>query len=514
MLNREKLGRTVCWMVLIAAATLLVAAGHIATPDGHLRLVQASQLLDQGSFALPPEVGHEAHGNIAKGPEGRRYSVYNPGHIVLLTAPLALAHALPTIGGVHDHYVAAFFGSFLGPLAHFVTAYVLAISRHLLGFRPRAAVVGALVYAFGTVVLPHAKDGFEHPFVALSLICAFHWAIAASAAPDIRTMQRATLLCAVSIGVGMLFRTPAVLAMPGLLIVLSHRRAWMMFAAAIVPFMLILASYNALRFGSPFETGYWQAWEHNAPGGKGYFSTPLPTGAYGLWLSPGKGLLVFAPALMLALSGLPGLFKVNRRVAVAITLTALAYTGFYGMNFAWHGSPWCWGPRYLIPVVPLLMFAFPTQLRSRMGITPLVTVLLLVSVGIQILGVSVDYRRFLAQVWQTDRQAFEDGQILFNTRLSPIAGQVDAIQTVAARTTSQHPVHSYVVPGPWKKHAKSVSLSTDLYAGVDFNAPDFWWARLARLQADPVLRLVLWSVGGALAVMVLGSVAVLVWGDR
>jgi hypothetical protein len=58
-------------------------------------------------------------------------------------------------------------------------------------------------------------------------------------------------------------------------------------ATAVVLFgLLVMAFYNQVRFGNPFETGYGEE--------AGAFTTPLLLGLYGLLLSPGKGLFEYA----------------------------------------------------------------------------------------------------------------------------------------------------------------------------------------------------------------------------
>ena len=67
----------------------------------------------------------------------------------------------------------------------------------------------------------------------------------------------------------------------------------------------------------------------------------------------GRGLFVLSPLLLLAVLGWPAL---RRRAPAAawlalgqLTVLALFFAAFDG----WHGG-WCWGPRYLLPAVPLL----------------------------------------------------------------------------------------------------------------------------------------------------------------
>jgi hypothetical protein len=77
----------------------------------------------------------------------------------------------------------------------------------------------------------------------------------------------------------------------------------------------------------------------------------------GLLASPEVGLLFFCPLAWLALPGLVRLIK-ERNPASALFAGiiggALVLYGSYGGG--WRGG-WSWGPRFLLPVVPLLILA-------------------------------------------------------------------------------------------------------------------------------------------------------------
>lgn len=110
---------------------------------------------------------------------------------------------------------------------------------------------------------------------------------------------------------------------------------------------------SALRFGGGENFGYGDEALR--------FTTPLLAGLYGLLASPGRGLLLYAP---LALVGLGRLFfrgvppAVRALCGGAPLLLLLTVARFEG----WHGGS-AWGPRHLLPVLPLL--AVPALLAPR-----------------------------------------------------------------------------------------------------------------------------------------------------
>src|SRR5262249_34572153 len=137
----------------------------------------------------------------------------------------------------------------------------------------------------------YAKSFMAEPLQALGLLLA----LAGAALADDLAWRRAGalgVLLAVSVKLSML-----PLALLALLPLRSRLRLAAPFAVALaVPIGRRLAS-NVARFGTPLETGY------GAQATPAAYTTPLWVGLYGLLLSSGKGVLWFAPAIVLAFAG-------------------------------------------------------------------------------------------------------------------------------------------------------------------------------------------------------------------
>ena len=258
--------------------SVVVAAGHIATPDAHLRLSQARLWVETGLIELPANVGDPTHGNIAITTEGRRFSVYNPGQIIAYVPLVSLAKIIDGAVPFHHHYIAAFFASFIGPLCHFFTAWILFLTSQILR-RPILHSIGiALVFAVATVFLPHSTDGYEHSQEMLGLMVAFYWGVRNYAQDYCH--RRSALLAGASLGCAVLFRTSALAATPGLL-TLTRRNDIPYFFLGLSPFLLIILYYNFLRFGDPFVSGYGMAWalsDSGPPLPGCFFCTPVFAG--------------------------------------------------------------------------------------------------------------------------------------------------------------------------------------------------------------------------------------------
>lgn len=496
----------VSWPRLAGVAVLcaaLLTPGHLATPDAHLRLAQARNLVTDGSLAVPDGVGNPDHGNLAPGSGDEIYSVYNPGHILLLTPVYALASTLPTPFDLHPHYSAAFGASFLGALAHFLTSLLLLALLLRLGRSVRTSLLVAALFAFATISLPNASDGYDHTFEALAIVGSLFFLIedeegAESARPA---------LAGLVLGAGVLFRYTVLLALPGLLWAAGTRRSRVRFLVGLLPAALATLLYNHHRFGAFFETGYRAAWQlaHGSEIGEtGFRLSEVPGNLFGLLASPGKGLLWFSPVIVAAIPGWAEFRGSRPRVANAIAVTAVLYLLFYAANFAWHGSVWSWGPRYLVPITaPVLVgIAFlPNDRRYRNALL----VAGLASVLVQAAAVTADHRRYLLEEYTRERTGFEQ-RILYEPSSSPVIGQFDSSAHVLTATVGGGDFHPFIARGPWRSVARPASIEMMLEQSIDFNVVDLWWIRFPFFASSAPATVIALLFGGFGTLITVGMV--------
>lgn len=149
----------------------------------------------------------------------------------------------------------------------------------------------------------------------------------------------------------------------------QHLKYLLVFFTAAV---LILAE-AWLRRGSPFNDGY----------GNQAFSTPFLLGLVSILFSFGKGLLFFAPALLLPVKNsiltLQG--ENQEKLYRAYTLWLWFLVGLilvYSSWWAWYGG-WFWGPRFFLFASIPASFALAVRLRNPSSslLANLLTLLLL-----------------------------------------------------------------------------------------------------------------------------------------
>jgi hypothetical protein len=149
----------------------------------------------------------------------------------------------------------------------------------------------------------------------------------------------------------------------------------------------LVALYHQARFGSPFETG------RGAEAFK--WTTPFLEGFTGLLVSPGRGLVGYFPLALAAGLGWRRFHAARPLESWFVALSTAALLALYARWQMWDGG-WCWGPRFLLPLVPLLLLPIASlmdTLRSRpaqIALAGLAALSALVALG----GVSVNYADF------------------------------------------------------------------------------------------------------------------------
>ncbi len=134
------------------------------------------------------------------------------------------------------------------------------------------------------------------------------------------------------------------------------------------------ALFNLTRTGGILDTG------------RNEFEATLaaPLNAIGFLVSPGKGLLLYSPVVIIGLLGLPPLWRANRRLTLALVGAFIAgLLTVAGLRF-WSDETW--GPRYIVWISWLLLLPVPYWVTSlkRAKLLGAVTI---VAVFVQLLAV-------------------------------------------------------------------------------------------------------------------------------
>ena len=197
------------------------------------------------------------------------------------------------------------------------------------------------------------------------------------------------VLCGVCLGLALMTRPNHGVAFPvfGLALLLgpgsTTRRAqrFLLLGAIGTVFLGTTMLLNYLGFDDPFQRGHPDWVEGEKIITDFLIPTPLHLGLYGNLFSPGKSVLLLAPPLLLALLGLRLLWRQRRPIAIACGGCGLTYILIVSRHSQWEGG-YAWGPRYLLPVLPLLLVGLAPLLRKGKRTWPRRALVFLCLIGV------------------------------------------------------------------------------------------------------------------------------------
>ncbi len=326
-----------------AAAALLLFAIYWLTASGAFRSID-----EQAVFAVSRNLVY--HGRVDEstlfwaspydeqarvGLDGELYSKYGIGHSLLAAGAVALARLIPGAGLASSAML-------LNSLATALTAFFLILSAGRLGYSPRASVTLGLLYGLATYAWVYAKTLFSEPLVALA------WTILVWLLIPGVTRRRA-LLAGVAMAAAVAIRPASiVLALPFALLLWDRRpgellRRLVWYGLPVAATALALLAFNWQRFGDPLQFGYSET-----------FNGSLLAGLAGFLWSADRSIFLFAPPLIALLWGFPAFVRRHGPLGWRLLAISAFTVALYALWPVFWGGP-VWGPRYVLPVLPLLM---------------------------------------------------------------------------------------------------------------------------------------------------------------
>jgi hypothetical protein len=538
--------------LLVLAIYVLSSPGRIDIIDGQARYDVAYNWLLEGRPVLrDPWIGRRMG---VPGLRGLTYSFYG-APASLFSMPLVW---LGLLIDVPPGEPSRFLFSLTSPIFGALIAVILFLFYVDLGLGARRALVWTMVNAFTTLIWPVANSTFDnaqHAFFAtfavyLGYLGARHKSSLLAAAGGMAAgvlilYQEYFILVAPFLAISTLDWTPAVdplirtidpVAEPHWTRLISHLRSgghtllatvrsafcgsgkaresslrFLFFLAGITIAVVLWFVYNDVRFGSYFQTGKFRRLEsHMYPP---LFGSPL-SGFLTLLISPGKSVFLYSPPIILAVWGMRYLRRRAPQVAFAIIGASTMLVLFISC-ISFKGGDWCWGPRYLVVLLPLWALAFPfVKLDSKVRRNLLVAILGL-GLLVQGLALSIENQRFFFErglndfFWAEDPWCYFKYSALF-ARFGEVMSLKDGVPPTAQKfnTVPIPDWSTYAILGPPPSMPRRLAPQWMRQFKI-FYLPRPWpiWMWWVKPDLRPI-NLEAW-LGGLLGVMLLGVVLIL-----
>ncbi len=356
---------------------------------------------------------------------------------------------------------------FFGAVVMAASAALVYLCLLELGCGRRSSALGAFVFAFATAAWPYSRSFFREPLTILAYLLAFYGLFRYRSPAPRRLLWAA--LSGFALGLALTTKQIGVAIIPSLMLLAfayerRHsslrlpaygRSAFTMALAFALPLavMLLLNRWYTATTLEGVETFARDVVDYTI---NPQLSSSAPIrmlrASVGLTISPYKGLLWFSPALILGLAGAVPFIRRHPWEGLALLGAVAAHLLGYSRYNYWSGGV-TWGSRYMLQVVPFLIllgapvWAWLGERGSERGgerekagaphasrithyaLRTTVWLLIALSVFIQVLGISVDYRTFEVQwlldnakVWGGIGQAIEG--LYMRPAESPVIGHL------------------------------------------------------------------------------------------
>ena len=457
--------RTARWIGIATFLCFALTGGGRIVGSDEVTMLGLGQALLHGGIAVPT-------GATLDGPDGRHYTKNAAGQAVialpLVAAAEAAAARLPlpeSRRALAVRFVVSFFNGL-------ITALLLATfyrTVRALGVRARPALAATLMLGLTTPIWVYAKSFMAEPLQALGLLLALAGSLRAAGG-----VERGAWWA----GLGVLIAVSAKLSMLPLALMClwplrgARAQAW---RAALAMLALALAGhglYNQARFGTPFETGY------GAQASPSAYRTPFLVGLYGLLLSSGKGIAWFAPALWWAPAGWRAMRRAggsHARAAVSVALASTFALLLYAKFEHWAGDG-SFGPRYLVPLLPLAFVPVAFALGEATGLRKALAIGLAVAgLAAQLGGVAIYFGAQMREAGDYPyRLPLSDPHFMSESHFDPHDSPIAGHWRMLARNAGEHLAGRWPnLSGQGEVDAR-VGLSAQDQQAL-LHALDFWW---------------------------------------
>ena len=459
------------FLIMGVILSIFFSSGQIENPDTHLRLTQTRLFIDNGEFGLPKDVGEDLHGNIAVNRDGKRYMVYNPGQSVFFIPIYYFSELVSNNQPGKSYYLAAFIISFINYIIHALSALLVYMITKSIGASDRRAMFVALVFLLTSYSFSFAQSTYEHHFEMFFILTSYFLVLE-------KKVKQRYIFAGLLLSIGLFFRTTTVLVIPGILILIETNKNRLFFLLGVIPGSIFILIYNYYRFHNPLESGYSLAWLLAHGNNYSFWSIRrAPNNIVGLIFSYGKGLLIFSPTIIFSLLFARTFWETHKRIAISMLVTVVIYILLFSLNFAWHGSIWSFGPRYILPIVPLLYIPL-----TMMPVKKWMFLVLTIAFLSQVLIISVNYKRNVLEQFVKFKEVNEK-EYIYAFDNNPYTSQYRQLRTILPKNLSGN-FKNYQPDSPWKKEIRTGTNEQVLMNSIEKNSINFWWVRMFKWETS------------------------------
>lgn len=365
--------------ILFVLIYALTAKGYLAVPDSEFSLRTAKSIVERGSLTI--NATNFERGYVFHADDGRIYSKYGLG-LALLWVPYVVAGKLiaqltsfPEDTAIS--FLISFYNIFFGAGAVVLMCFIVRFFKASV----KISVVMACLLGLATMSWRYSVYDFSEVTQMFFLLLAVYCVL--------KNNEKSLIIGGFSLGFLFLLRISNLIYLPILIlfILLNYDRVkrnkiknLLLFLTCIIVFLSIILFLNYIRFGNILESGY------KDDESLKFSLNIIPGNIFRLLLQFHKGTFVYAPILLLGMSGYFKFFRLYRKESILFLGIIITNLCFYASFYGYHGD-WSWGPRYLVIATPLYLLPLYVFLKKKNIIKSTLVFLVVLSFLIQLVSV-------------------------------------------------------------------------------------------------------------------------------
>ena len=466
--------------LLLASLFLLLTSREPPWADAHVVYDTTQSFVDHHDFAVrleggPPWFYARPDGKV----DGPKYGVFPLGNVLAMMPSYVAYKVLRQIPGVPDRPLNAMI-CHLSPALLMAAACLLfyRMARRRVPERRREqwAVAMTLVLAFCTISFIYARSAYAEALQTFALTWLVERALVAARRPTVATLGWVGVAAGILISAKLVF----VLVLPMIVFYIG----WLRYRAGDLTRTVLRAWLAVVEFGAFVALALWH--DHIKTGHLlqsgytmrgGLFSGDVLAAVHGFLLSPGKGVLWYSPPLLLGLLGLRVAwrrFRAETLLQVGIVVSTILFNARFRI---WHAD-YCWGPRHLAPLSPIiLLWATPwlpeALARGRRRLRRALTYSVVAAgLAVQLLGASLYWDHYIRVLIAVKDQTGAPGwfresltQAHYIPSFSPLVGQWWLLRHLAAQDPDLDR------DAPWRSIMPSHAYLADAWSRLRLD----WW---------------------------------------
>ncbi len=433
---------------------LISSGGRIAGSDETGFFLETQSLIENFSFSIPDTIV----GNGVYGKDGKYYLGAGLSYTIISIPFYVIGKTLNEMFSVPQHYQllvlkAAFSltNQFLGALIG-VLLYLFSLKFN---FSKKTALLITLIFLFTTNFYAYTKSSMREPLIILCLMAASYYYLA------YKNEKKVSYLHYIGIWQLALIHTKILYLFFCLIFFLyfislhiqcdkhknfqnklfsifksnEFRKHGIVFIFWLLISVLLYLLQNYLMFGSIFSTFYSKR--------EITFSNPIFSGLYGLLLSSGKSIFLYAPVIIIVFWGIKKFYSSYKKETILFLTIVVLHLVIHAKYYAWAGDG-SWGPRYVLPIIPflILMSGFTIEsILTQAGRLKkyLFYAICIIGLIIQIGGSAVYFGSYLRYIGEFPFQKeFTDPEFLYKSHYIPNFSPVTGHWELLVKSVEKH----------------------------------------------------------------------------